>query len=44
MSPTDVFIYYVIKHCDDMKLCEQYGFATRDEHSANFEYFRLSVM
>jgi len=39
------FIYYVIKHSNDMKLCEKYGFATsaRDKHSAIFEYFRLSV-
>jgi len=31
-------MYYVIKHCDDMKLREKYGFATsaRNKHSAIF--------
>ena len=37
MSAT-CFIFYAIKHSDDMKLCEKYGFAAsaRDKQSAIF--------
>jgi len=31
-----LFLYYLIKDCDDMKLCEKYGLAIRLQEISNW--------